>query len=357
MRTGNIVLQFTKSKKWSLLETMDWGQSMKRLFCSRILRVPVLVVALGAIGLSGCTTMRGAPENVLDMPESSLIVSGSKVATREEVIAHYVRQDVVGKQEFRNRVIDHYMGLIDKQYDKYSSRLFSEGIELALGFDAAIIGLSSTAALFEEVADDLATVIAGFAGIQSSINKNLYFDRTLPALIVTMDAERANVETELLRQKGSPVTEYTIEAAIRDLRRYQQAGTLMRAITNVTETASEEKAIAERNAKLARLAVFGCTPDAELIRAGDNVRGFVVDQMGILSEETFTTAQKQKAASGIVVVAIELNRKLEDQLDISKEAVELGADVADVLRGTQGIYCDVSELNALQQRLSPFLNN
>lgn len=336
---------------------MDWGQSMKRLLHSTILRTPVLVVALGAVGLSGCTTMRGAPANVLDMPESSLIITGGKVATREEVITHYVRQNNDGKQEFRNRVIDHYMGLVDRQYEKYSSRLFSEGIELALGFDAAIIGLSSTAALFEEAADDLATVIAGFAGIQASINKNLYFDRTLPALIATMDAERASVETELLRQKGLSAADYTIEAAIRDLRRYQQAGTLMRAITNVTEKASEEKEIAERNAKSARLAIFGCSPDVELIRTGDEVRGFVVDQMTILSEDRFSVAQKQKAASGVVIVAIELNRKLGDQLDISKPAIELGGDVADVLRGTQGIYCDVSELKALKQRLAPFLND
>lgn len=242
--------------------------------------------------------MRGAPANVLDESASSLRVKVDEqlvtrvtdrrldrrgnatdeqiteriekieafrtLTTRQEILDYYNTQVTTGdRREFRNRVIDHYMGEIDRHYEHYSQRLFSEGIELALGFDAAIIGLSSAAALFEDSADDLATVIAGFAGLQSSIDKNLYFDRTLPALIVTMDAQRTKVETEILQRKAMDVADYSLEAAIRDVRRYQQAGTLMRAVNQVTETAGANKDEADR-AYEAQLG-YSCNVDDEKV--------------------------------------------------------------------------------------------
>lgn len=225
-----------------------------------------LIGVAALVSLSACATMRGAPRNALEDPESTLTVKQEgvekKLFKREEIIQHYIVHET-NKKAFRNRVIDHYMGEIDRNYEFYSQRLFNEGIQAALGFDTAIIGLSSTAALFENAANDLATVISAFAGTQGAINKNLYFERTLPALIATMDASRATVEADLVKRKDASDEEYSLEAAIRDLRRYQQAGTLMRAVTKVTERASDEKALAEEDARVAyeKQLGFTCTPD------------------------------------------------------------------------------------------------
>lgn len=250
------------------------------------------------LALGGCTTMRGAPPNVLDEPGSGLRVKAAEtlvtrvtdrsldrtgnpinertteteqrvesfreLTTRQEILNYSVEQVTAEDQRgFRNRVIDHYMGEIDRHYERYSQKLFNEGIQTALGFDTAIIGLSSTAALFEDAANDLATVISAFAGTQAAINKNLFFERTLPALIVTMDAERTKVETEIIQRKTLPMADYTLEAAIRDLRRYQQAGTLMRSVTKVTETASISRDDAERAYEAAL--GYSCDVDGEAV--------------------------------------------------------------------------------------------
>lgn len=226
----------------------------------------VLICLAASVSLGACATMRGAPRNALEDPQTTLTVKQGgvekKLFKREEIIQHYIVHET-DKKAFRNRVIDHYMGEIDRNYEFYSQRLFNEGIQAALGFDTAIIGLSSTAALFENAANDLATVISAFAGTQGAINKNLYFERTLPALIATMDASRATVEAELVTRKDASDEDYSLEAAIRDLRRYQQAGTLMRAVTKVTERASDEKAVAEEDARVAyeKQLGFTCTPD------------------------------------------------------------------------------------------------
>lgn len=333
---------------------------MNRLMHSTFLRTPIFAVALGAVGLSGCTTMRGAPVNVLDESNTALLAApGKSLTTREEIISHYVGIDNEDrKREFRNRVVDHYLGQIDKQYEKYSTRLFSEGIELALGFDAAIIGLASTASLFEEVADDLATVISGFAGLQSAINKNLYFDRTLPALIVTMDAQRTKTETEILSRKNDKVADYSIEAAIRDLRRYQHAGTLMRAITKVTETASAENRLAERD----RIGVLpiGCAPSEELIDAVAPIGAYYQDQREVLIDPQKSAQQKDLAWRNLVFLATLINQGLAEKILIPPS--RLAADATtDLVRGiafalfdADERYCKVSEVQQLANDLAAF---
>lgn len=333
---------------------------MKRLLHSSILKTPVMAIALGAVGLSGCTTMRGAPVNVLDESNAALLAAPDKsLTTPEEIISHYVGIDNEDrKREFRNRVIDHYMGQIDKQYEKYSTRLFSEGIELALGFDAAIIGLASTASLFEEVADDLATVISGFAGLKSAIDKNLYFDRTLPALIVTMDAERTKAETEILSHKNDDLADYSIEAAIRDLRRYQHAGTLMRAITKVTETANIQNRLAERD----RLGVvpFGCAPSEELIDAVAPIGDYNLDQGTILNDTQKTVQQKDLAWRNSVFLATLINQGLNEKIIIPPNRSAVGAPAALVrgialaLHDADERFCKVSEVQQLANDLAIF---
>lgn len=335
---------------------MDWGQSMKRLLHFNFLRTPVLTVALGAIGLSGCTTMRGAPANVLDESNAAFLAApGKSLTTREEIITYYVGIDNEDrKREFRNRVVDHYMGQIDKQYEKYSTRLFSEGIELALGFDAAIIGLASTASLFEEVADDLATVISGFAGIKSAIDKNLYFDRTLPALIVTMDAGRTRVETEIIAKKQQSVADYTIESAIRDLRRYQHVGTLMRAVTRVTETASQELAAAETDRM--NIVEYKCEPNAALRPKLISIQTLIGQT--VTAAESGSTASEQRAGrEGLAKLAKPFGIIVPPgfafagtQEDINK--ISLAMATAMIGAGAERNFCTAAEIEALEKELA-----
>lgn len=329
---------------------------MKRLLHSTILRTPLLAVALGTVGLSGCTTMRGAPVNVLEESDAALLVApGKSLVTREQIITHYVGIDNEDRQrEFRNRVTDHYLGQIDKQYETYSTRLFSEGIELALGFDAAIIGLSSTAALFENVASDIATVISGFAGLRSAINENLYFDRTLPALIATMDTQRIEIETEIIAKKQQSVADYTIEAAIRDLRRYQHAGTLMRAITRVTETASQQLSTAE--ADRLNIVEYQCEPNATLRPRLISLQ-MLIGPVVQAASSGGNAAEQRAGREGLAKLAkpfgvpVPLGFTLAgSQEDVNN--ISLGMASAMIGAGTERNFCTAAEIEELEQELA-----
>src|SRR5687768_13100041 len=203
---------------------------------------PTMVLLAAAVSLSGCASLEGGPRSVLTSSTTEIESATSNYRSYVAIKTEYDRKTVPAEaQEFRNRVLMVYMDAIDETYDTYSSQLFSEGIQTGLGFDTAIIGMSTLGALFENSADDMVSAIAAAAGIHAAINKNLYFDRTLPALIATMDTRRIRIETEITAKMALPTSQYPIEAAMRDLRRYHQAGMLYRAITDVTGTAAVQR--------------------------------------------------------------------------------------------------------------------
>jgi hypothetical protein len=338
----------------------------------------LILCGVGAFALSGCTTISGAPPDALADTGSALRVkvdeqavtrivereldakgnitqertserveilpSYRTLSTRQEIIDHSLALSSEGeRQAFRNRVIDHYMGEMDRHYETFSQRLFNEGIQLALGFDSAIIGLASAAALFEDSATDLASVISGFAGIQSAIDKNLYFDRTLPALVATMDAERTRVETGLVGRKGQGYETYSLEAAIRDLRRYQQAGTLLRAITQVTEQASTDKASADEQAILAyeRQLGFTCEPEEALLDSPPKlVLYFVSIDSGLAARDA---AQKAKAEGRLRSLAAAMELSPQGSVDDVRERIA---------RHLSEKMCTVEQFEAMEKRLT-----
>lgn len=230
-------------------------QSMVRTTKMRA-KPPVIVAAV--LMLAGCSTMKGGQDSAL---ASSTIQVAKPEYTRDNIILSYEQAD--DKRAYRAKIAGLFMEAIDENYANYTKDLFNEGIQVGLGFDTAIIGLSTSAALFEESAGDLASVIAGFAGVRGAIDKNLYFDRTLPALIATMDARRSQVEATILSGLTQTPDQYPIHMLLRDLRRLQDAGTLFRAIVDVTSEASEAKGEAEdevqRQYELAR--AFSCVPE------------------------------------------------------------------------------------------------
>jgi len=250
----------------------ELGTSMKRQAAyTRTILSPLICIAM----LSGCVSLRGTPENALDSVAAEIKEGGKIYSTRSEILEHYDNTtDVTKRKESRNRVLLLYMEAIDDNYDQYAARLFNEGIQFGLGFETAIIGLAATASLFESSADDLAKAISAAAGIHAAVNKNLYFDRTLPALIATMDARRTKIETQLISKMKQPTSDYPIEGVLRDLRKYQQAGTLYRAITDLTGLAVAENndAQAGYEAELGYSCVSDGELDAEFAKITDHIR-------------------------------------------------------------------------------------
>ncbi|NCN83396.1 MAG: hypothetical protein GW808_03075 [Sphingomonadales bacterium] len=200
----------------------------------------------------------------------------TKKYTRAIIIDSYdgKKDDVEEQKRYRNRIIAVFMDAIDENYHHYSNRLFNEGAQFGLGFEGSIVGLAATSALFPNSAPELASVIAAAGGAQATVNKNLYFDRTLPALITTMDARRIEIDVEITKKKKLTTADYPIEAALRDLRRYQTVGTLFRAVADVTSNAAQDKEAAEDKyeAELGYSCVTDGSLDTEFVKLRNHIR-------------------------------------------------------------------------------------
>ncbi|WP_395391175.1 hypothetical protein WBP07_11450 [Novosphingobium sp. BL-8A] len=102
----------------------------------------------------------------------------------------------------------------------------------------ALVGPSAT--------DELATITAVASGARASIDKRLFFDRTLPAVIASMDAERAAIKADIARMRTLPVEQYDLASAMNDVNRLQQAGRLDQAVARMTQVAQTDRVAEEQ---------------------------------------------------------------------------------------------------------------
>ncbi|WP_417595406.1 hypothetical protein [Parasphingorhabdus sp.] len=230
---------------------------MKRLLYSIILRPPVLVVALGAVGLSGCTSLRGAPDPIFPANTAQKVLEAYPIPGT--VTKYNEAKTDAAKRAIRDEFLFAYLNAIDAHYYRFRSRLGQDNRELSIGFDTAVLGLSALGTIAKKSADELAAVSGAFIGTQSSIDKNLYFDQTAAALIAAMDAERYKVRTGIIRKIGSDAASYPITSALSDITEYQAAGTIDHAVTIITDEAVKERVTAK--SEYDQKVRFACTPE------------------------------------------------------------------------------------------------
>ena len=119
-------------------------------------------------------------------------------------------------------------------------------------------GLATAASVVDkaDLAKKLAAGSALSLGVGSTINKDLFYKQTLPAIIASMEARRAKVLTGIAKaQNSDPQGQvYTLARAGNDLDLLQQAGSLATAVQELTNVAvdnankaEQERQIAERS--------------------------------------------------------------------------------------------------------------
>lgn len=172
---------------------------------------------------------------------------------KDALLSYYKKSDNdrlgLTRRDYRDYIVGTYLGATDDSYKHFIDRLSSADRGSALGMDLLLLGLSGATALAGPSAiEELATVTAITTGARASIDKRLFYDRTLPAVIAAMDAERAAIKVEIERKRGLPVEQYSLDTAIDDLRRLAEAGRLDRAFARITKVA-----IMDRSAQEARL--------------------------------------------------------------------------------------------------------
>lgn len=231
-----------------------------------------LLLGLFAAGasLTGCATFEGQPAPVITVKMSDEALASYRVPA---VLREYGRKSGRAQRAYRDEVISVYIQAIDARYYQFRGNLSSEGKSTNLGFDTLLVGLVGAAALSANDADEIAAITTGALGLRSSVDKNLYFERTLPALLAAMDAERYKVRTAIANHMAQDTAQYPLAAAFVELQEYQQAGSLHAAVAAVTGQASDAREEARRDFE--KRVRFTCDSEDAVNTAIDPVSDFL----------------------------------------------------------------------------------
>ena len=144
----------------------------------------------------------------------------------------------------RNEFIESALPFLDDAYTDYIISL--QAGQDRTNFIADVVELGTSAAVGitngERPLQILGIALTAFRGGRRSADLNFYKEQTVPILISKMDGNRAKVRATILNREKSGVDDYPIGAAISDIVDYYNAGTLVRAFTELQkDTAVQTK--------------------------------------------------------------------------------------------------------------------
>lgn len=198
-----------------------------RLLAAQTRRAVLCGVAI--FTLSACSTMQngGAPAPSFSYDEDlkaleTMYQTAAKLST--------YGSNPTAKQ--RNDFINGRLALYNIRYQRFVRDLGVDKQQLDAGTDGVLIGLNlaSAATGAMRAKTNIALAAAGITGGKATIDKYFYFDKTIPALVATMNAQRKQVLIEILKGSAKSIEDYPLTRALDDLNAYEMAGTLIGAI-------------------------------------------------------------------------------------------------------------------------------
>lgn len=135
----------------------------------------------------------------------------------------------------RNELIEDTLPYIDSAYEDFITDL-TAGRDRT-NFIADVVELGTSAAIGitngERPIQILGVALTALRGARRSADLNFYRDQSTPILITKMDGNRARVRATILTREREGVDTYPVGAAISDIVAYYNAGTLVRAFTEL----------------------------------------------------------------------------------------------------------------------------
>ena len=202
------------------------------------------VLAVLLVALTGCAGIDSAPTR-FGTADDSLTGVDPYFAT---TLTKYLAGQPGEREGIRNGFIETRTALIDQAYAGFRQTLYTQRVGVNVGVDLATIGLNAVGTVTGSAPAKTAlhALSGGLIGSKASIDKNVFFDRTMPALLAQMEAQRSTLRLRLLAGMTADAVAYPLMQARADLEEYYVAGTLVGAIGGVTNQAMvEQKARAD----------------------------------------------------------------------------------------------------------------
>jgi len=131
---------------------------------------------------------------------------------------------------------------IDYAFYDYETKLFLNEGQFHVAGDFLQLGLAaaSTASIGARGKTILGALLTGVTGLNLSIDKNFFRQQTVQAIASSMEANRDQIKTTILKQLAQDTTAYPFAAARADLIHYFFAGTLNAGLQKLGQTAAAD---------------------------------------------------------------------------------------------------------------------
>ena len=189
--------------------------------------------------LASCSAIQGYPH---DPGNSSAVLKSLQPYFEQSTEDAYFKEaDSIKRRQLRDTIVLSRVRAYDLEYDNFEESLFASGSSFSIASDLTVLVLTGLGATIGEATTKaaLSAASAGIIGAQATISKDLYFQKTLPALLAQMEANRTKAELVIFSGLTQDDDRYPLLRANLDLDALKKAGAIPAAITGITQQAAD----------------------------------------------------------------------------------------------------------------------
>lgn len=213
-----------------------------------------VVLSFGVLGVSGCNGafdgliqpagLVGAPPVYTDVDDE---LAELEQASNADAISRYtnlVDQADASDQrkQIRNNIVSARLQIIDMNYHRFVQALHLHRNSRSVLLETIGLGLTAAASVVggQAAIQALAVSATGVGGLNATLDAELYYAQTLPAIISQMEADRNRIRERIVESLSTDDSDYPLFLAFSDLDSYYRAGSVHGAIVGLTRSTGNE---------------------------------------------------------------------------------------------------------------------
>lgn len=288
-------------------------------------RMNWLVLLLLLTTTAGCQTLHsgGAPKPSFNV-DDDLKELAKEYGEPVSISKFYEAPTKAGRDKFiTGRLVMMNIRYIQFIRDSTSERQLLDSAVDILAISLNLAGAAVSSAGTKTV---LAAIAAGVTGSKAVIDKNFYYEKTVPALIAAMNAQRKKVFVEILTGTTKPLEVYPFPQAVTDLHNYYLAGTYLGAIQAIQSDSGLKEA--QQDTKLDKVRGRLSSP---LSPEMEELKGSLSDAVDNLQESDLDKAKVALTQLGVTDAPADLGTA-QDKLKKEVRATNEDSQVARVAK-------------------------
>jgi hypothetical protein len=200
----------------------------------------VLPIALACL-TTGCASVQGYPDNPTSIAKD--LTALDMYFDPAQIIAYSNMPMGLAREAKRNEIIYGRMAAYDIEFAKFQQDINAERDLTDTAGDLTTLVLTALGASLASTATKTALAASATAvnGGKASIDKNVFYNKTLPALFAQMDGSRTTLRLSIEAGIAAGDVKYPLTKGLADLALYRDAGSLPGAISNISTTAGAQK--------------------------------------------------------------------------------------------------------------------